>query len=53
MNAKYGLAGWQWLAEMGRPGARLVAEDDDGRNPFGQFLDRHENRAGIACDCDF
>lgn len=46
-------AGWQWLAEAGRPGARLVAEYYDGRNPFGQFLDRHENRAGMALYYDF
>jgi hypothetical protein len=46
-------AGWQWLSELGRPGVRLVAEYYDGRNPFGQFLDRHESRAGVALYYDF
>lgn len=46
-------AGWQWLAEFGRPGVRLVAEYYDGRNPFGQFLDRHETRSSIALYYDF
>lgn len=45
--------GWQWLAEAGRPGVRFVAEYYDGRTPFGQFLDRHENRASIALYYDF
>lgn len=46
-------AGWQWLTEGARPGVRLVAEFYDGRNPFGQFLDRHETRSSIALYYDF
>ncbi len=46
-------AGWQWLAKGARPSVRLVAEFYDGRNPFGQFLDRHENRVSVALYCDF
>lgn len=46
-------AGWQWLVDGARPGVRLVAEFYDGRNPFGQFLDRHENRISAALYYDF
>lgn len=44
--------GWQWLAEAARPGMRLTLEYYDGRTPFGQFMDRHENwfAFGLAFD---
>jgi hypothetical protein len=47
-------AGWEWVADCPRLSSwRLGVEYYDGRSPFGQFFQRHEQYVGFGLFFDF